>query len=214
MADTRKERLEEQFDRLENPESKDAIMARYRLLRNNDFNLFDYRDRGVSEGRKLEFYPADESDNPKPGMMSVAVFDPNLKGEDYQSMVAADLLHGLGKSDPAMISLRDRMMQGMTPEQGTMNRTAFDRHQRESPEDTRNYDDWMEQSRLDQFLGAGFLPESDPNRDDWFQVLTDTQKNILKQIVSYMETGEPPIPHRATNGGSIPLEKILPEKVR
>lgn len=188
--------LQSVADKQASPEDIAALVKqKYRAIEPYDLHVIDSRDKGISQGRKLEFYPPDESDNPVPGKLTVQVFDPSFKGDDLINMIAADFLHHLGKNDPHLIKLRNRFQESLTAEQHKIDKRAYEEAKvgkyGGEPE-KRPYDEWFNVSRLDQYLGSMFLPKDSPDRADWMGMMTPQQTRILAEIQHYMETGKKP----------------------
>lgn len=173
------------------------IKQKYKAIAPYDLAVVDSRPKGISDGRKLEFYPPEEINNPNPGKLTVEVFDPAFKDGDFDRMVAADFLHYLGKKDPKLIELRQQFARSITPEQRQIDQRAYERARAGEwgPPEQRPYDEWYEVHRLDQYLGAMMLPENSPERQDWMQGMTPAQQRILADIDRYLRTGgQPPLP--------------------
>lgn len=184
------------------PSLTDQVKTQFPVIGNYDLNVIDSRDKGISQGRKLEFYPPDESQNPAPGRMTVELFDPSFKGNDAVNMIAADFLHYLGKNDPYVSTLRDKFRSSLTPEQQAMDRNAYEGAKTGKyggEPDTRPFEDWFNVSRLDQYLGSMFLPKDSPDRADWMGSMTPEQKAMLSEIENYMRTGQRTDPVTASN---------------
>ena len=99
-------------------------------------------------------------------------------------------MHYLGKKDPTVMKLREQFRQSMTPEQQATDRRAYNRAtpgEFGDPEE-RPYDQWFEIHRLDQYLGAMFLPK--PN--EWEGTFTLPQQQTLGSIRTYLEQGNAP----------------------
>lgn len=163
------------------------VKRRYRALEPYDLQVIDSRSRGISNGRRVEFYPPDERDNPIPGKPTVELFDPSFQGEAAEDIIAADALHYLAKKDQPLIKLRNEFKNSITPEQMEVDVRAYRRAQ--SDGDRRTFNEWYETHRLDQYLGVGFLPKGSRNRQEWEGALTPQQKRILRDIEGYMKTG-------------------------
>ena len=164
------------------------VKKRFKALAPLDFSVIDSRSKGISDGRKLEFFPADERDNPTPGRMAVEVFDPSFKGETLDNMIAADMLHHLGKKDPVLIKIRQRFRDSLSQEQRTVDRRVYDNEVLKGTE-ARSFDQWFEVSRLDQYIGSAFLPDGSKNKKDWLRGMSEDQKFMLDAIKTYMKEG-------------------------
>jgi hypothetical protein len=172
----------------------DRVKQKYKAIAPYDLSVIDSRSKGISEGRKLEFYTPDQEDNPTPGRPTVEVFDPSFKGDDLTDMVAADFLHYLGKNDPKLVELREQFRKSLTPEQQETDRRAYElagKGEHGGPPETRPYEKWFDVHRLDQYLGSMFLPKGSENRKEWVRAMTPDQKEILGNIKTYLEQGSP-----------------------
>lgn len=175
------------------PDITQRIKQKFKATAAHDLVVVDSRAKGMTDGRKVEFYPPDERDNPNPGKLTVEVFDPSLRGEDLDNIVAADFLHYLGKNDPVLIDLRQQFAMSLTSEQKQIDRDAYRRAQSGEfgdPEE-RSFDEWFETHRLDQYLGAMLLPEGSSDRREWMSIMTPKQRGILDRIEHYLKTGKP-----------------------
>jgi len=169
-------------------EIEDRVKQEFKAVAPFDLKVVDSREQGISEGRKLEFYAPGEARNPFPGRPTVEVFDPAFKGADLTNIIAADFLHHLVRVDPRARSLREEFRASMTPEQTAVDRQAYQRAVAGDfgSVERRPFGEWFEQHRLDQYLGAMFLPK--PN--EWENFYTPDQEKILMQIETYLRTGQ------------------------
>jgi hypothetical protein len=159
------------------------IYARYPRLSGHDFNVIDSRGSGLLHprnigGGKLEFYAPGEEYNPAPGRPTIEVFDPSLRGKRLKKAVFGDMLHHLPAVDPAFRSLRADFRRTVTDKQLATDRRAHKRARDEHGE-TRSFDDWFEQSRLDAYI-RGFLAPDE--RDEWAGSYTAKQIGILQKM--------------------------------
>lgn len=164
-----------------------TIKSKYKGLANYDFNIIDSRAKGISDGRKAEFYPAEENDNPLRGKPTVEIFDPSLKDADLENMIVADFLHNLSKEDPVVSGLRGKFASTLTKRQKQIDKNAY--KEAKSNGEKRSFEDWLDQSRMDQYLIAQFLPKGSQDRKEWLSGMTPEQRGILSEIEHYMRVG-------------------------
>ncbi len=140
----------------------------------------------------LEFYPPWEADNPTPGKIHLQVYDKSLKGQQLQDMIAADTLHYLGSVDPRSgnpvdgnwYTMKRDFLRSMTPKQKKMNVDAYQQEAREG--ETRQFDQWMQESRIDAYLRGGIFPSVNP---EWQRpgTFTRSQADLLNRMKSYIQ---------------------------
>ena len=139
-------------------------------------------------GRRLEFYPPEESRNPMPGIPLIEVYDPQLKGPALERALFGDALHYLKDVDPEFQKYRNLFRESLTPEQRAGSRRRYNYYRKHGdPPESRPYDKWFEISDLDQFLG-GYLAPAD--RNEWEGIYSAKQKYILEAMKSYLESAE------------------------
>lgn len=160
------------------------ITAQYPALGGHPYSFIDSRNKGVQGGRKLEFYPPDERDNPQPGKATVELFDPAMQGEHADRAVFGDMLHYLPKVDQRFAGMRDQYKGLLTDPQRAVDMSAYRRDQQDHNE-TRPYDQWMDQSRLDAHIRGFLAPDA---QDNWKGSYTPEQENLLKSMQEYLRT--------------------------
>lgn len=174
------------------PDVTARVKEKFRAIAPQDLAVVDSRAAGMSDNRKVEMYPPSERDNPLPGRATVEVFDPSFQGDDLDNVIAADFIHSLGKTDPTLKHYRDAFSKSLTPEQKAIDRRAYERAvagEFGDPEQ-RPFDQWYEIHRLDQYLGAPYLPEGSAHREEWMRGMTPEQLEMLDAMQRYMKTGQ------------------------
>ncbi|OFX03555.1 MAG: hypothetical protein A3E78_16665 [Alphaproteobacteria bacterium RIFCSPHIGHO2_12_FULL_63_12] len=157
--------------------------------------------RGLKDrsGRLLEFYPEWESWNPNPGTHTIEVREPGLRGRVLEESVAGDALHLLGAVDPrtgqpvdpVWRTMKDAFAASMSPRNMEREQIAYQTRQKRG-EETRPFQDYFENSRLDAYIRAGIFPMVNP---DWQKpgVFTLEQKTLLERMREYLMTGRAPL---------------------
>lgn len=161
-----------------------AIYQRYPALKQlGDVQIIDSRAKGMADGRQLEYYPADETDNPKPGKPTIEVFNPELKDHDYEDAIAADMLHGLKAADPTWGTLRNTFAQTITPSQKKVDQRTYSEDVKNG--EKRSFDQWMQDNRVDAYLRGYLFPDK---QDEWRKggAYTDAQKKLLEQMRGHL----------------------------
>lgn len=169
------------------------VSQKFKGIAPYNLGVVDSRSKGDPMGfRKLEFYDPDQPDNPMPGRPTVEVFDPSFQGDALDNMIAADFLHYAGKNDPTVMKMREQFRQSMGPKEALLDRRAYDRARAGEfgYKEDRSYVDWLNESRLDQYLISQFLPPG-PDRTDWMEDMAPQQLEILSGLERYLRTGKP-----------------------
>jgi hypothetical protein len=152
-----------------------------------DLNLIDKRadyPNWQYGDAQLEFYPADELYNPMPGKPTIEIFNPNLEGQWLENAIFGDMLHGMPARDPRFAEYREQFRSSMTPKQWMRDRWEFNRQRQRNPNERRTFDDWHDQSGLDAWLRGYLAPDE---RNEWAQMYTDPQRNILGELLNYLQ---------------------------
>lgn len=137
------------------------IYAEYPALSRLGVEVVDSRDVGMTHPRNrggghLEFYPADERDNPRRGVPTIELFDPKGTGNKLRNWLFGDMLHQVWRVHPRFNALREAYRRSITDEQRKHDRAAYARHG-----DPRSFEQWFEVSRLDAHI-RGYLAEQWP----------------------------------------------------
>jgi hypothetical protein len=154
-----------------------SILQDYPALRGQPWSV-GYGDK-AKYGGALEFFPPDESENPRSGKAYVEVYDrdrPTLKNDIF-----GDMLHYLPRVDPNFADMRKQYAASRTPAQERMDREAYAMDQRDYGE-SRPFDQWFDQSRLDAHV-RGKLARQWPDN-----IYTPQQNDILQRMQDYLRT--------------------------
>jgi hypothetical protein len=132
------------------------------------------RKTDPNDDRGLEFYPPWESENPNPGKITLELYDP-MQGQALTTALGGDLLHYLGAInpqtgkpiDPQYWAMKQAVMNARTPEQDGVDRSIYQQAVK-SGQETRSYQDWVLQSRIDAYI-RGFVTPAMEGRypDEW-----------------------------------------------
>lgn len=142
-----------------------------------DLNIINSTAKG-DKSRKLEFYPADERDNPHPGRPTIEIFDPSMSATDLMGEV---LSHHLPKVDPTVAQFRAKILSSMTPQQIKEIQGDYENEKRaglvDKGDDLRT---WIGKQGGDSFF-RGYPTGQWPS-----SVYTPEQKQIYEQLRSYL----------------------------
>lgn len=161
-----------------------GITQKYPALAGQPWAILDSRGKTAKYGGGLEFYPPEESENPRPGSATVEVFDPKLEGDALETAIFGDMLHHMPAADPYYAKMRESLRSSLTPEQLAVDRKEHQRAQKEDDEQ-RSFDDWMSGSRLDAYVRGKLTPDK---ADEWRDVYTPEQGKILADMLKYLTT--------------------------
>jgi hypothetical protein len=130
--------------------------------------------------------------NPFSGVNAVQVQPKGqaLAQPDLKNLLGGEALHVLGgvnpntqqPIDPTFMNLKMRFLNSMTPEQLTTDRMTY-----RNSGDTRPFDQWMQNSRLDAYLRPGLFPMSKGMDPGWFSTYTPDQLSILQNMQGYLK---------------------------
>ena len=147
------------------------------------------RSSAPANGRFMEYYPPDETDNPKPGVPYIEVYGNDLGGEELKNMIFGDVLHHAYRADPQIQQIREMFRGSLTPDQLRMSQQRYDRYSNPLPDDpwksspeTRPYDQWFEVSDLDAMM-RGYLAKQWPE-----DIYTDQQKELLNSVTERLKS--------------------------
>lgn len=112
-----------------------------------------------------------------------------LAQPDLKNLLGGEALHILGGMnpntqqpiDPGFMTLKQRFLNSMTPDQLTTDRMEY-----RSSGDQRPFDQWMQQSRLDAYLRPGLFPMSQGTDPGWYSTYTPEQLGILQNMQGYL----------------------------
>lgn len=155
-----------------------SIYGKYPALAGYDFAAIDSRGKPSKHGGQIEFYSPDELYNPIPGRPTVEVFNKDLQGDMLERAMFGDMLHHLPDADETFRGYREKFRTTLTPEQQAVDRVAYSKSG-----DKRDFDKWMDISRLDSYLRGFLAPDAN---NEWRDTYTDEQKAILGEIDGYL----------------------------
>lgn len=118
-----------------------------------------------SDDRGLEFYPPWESENPNPGKITLELYD-KMQGSELTTALGGDLLHYIGgvnpqigrPIDPKYYQMKQAVLNARTPQQDALDRREYE-SARKNKGETRSYNDWLQQSRIDAYIRGYVTPE-------------------------------------------------------
>lgn len=125
----------------------------------------------ADDDRQSETYPPDESENPNPGKITIQPYHKELlKPDNLRNMVSGELLHIIGgkngntgqPNDPTYYELKQKVAESRTPHQQAVDEKTYEAAKKDG--DTRSFDQWFDQSRLDEYLMGYVTPDK---ADEW-----------------------------------------------
>lgn len=150
-----------------------------------------------NDDRQLEFYQPWDSDNPNPGKITSELYNKKLKGQDLTETIAGDMLHHLGTVDPATgkpinpkwMAMKQQMIDGMGPDQDSMNKEAYQQEKSNPAYETGPYDQWMKNNRSDAFIRGALFPNQNP---EWQQsgMYTPAMQKAAAAMRLYLKNGD------------------------
>jgi hypothetical protein len=151
-----------------------------------------------------EVYQPWSEDNPTPGKFHIELrhyLDQPQSAEDISHLMIGETFHHLGTRkpdgqpvDPQWYGLKQKVFQTMAPHDLANEQRNWKNAQAQG--DTRSFDDWVQESMLDQYIGGVMFPLS--NEPEWVkrsQNLPRTnpqQSAVIEQMRQYLTTGQPP----------------------
>jgi len=167
------------------------IKAEYPGLASIPFTIMESDGPG-----KSETFPSFETkDHPLPGQNVIQLRSDSKRFTPQQrkSMVTGELLHVMGAKDPdgkpvnpGFRKFKDAYVQSLTPDQWQFHHRVW-RNQVNQGEETRSFEDWMDVSRVDQFIGAFLFPNVYSSEFDRDTDFTPEQQKILGQAEKYLK---------------------------
>lgn len=158
----------------------DQAYEQYPRLRSYGFQFMDSRGDPKAGSRKLETYPADETDNPMPGQPTIEQFDPTMTANDFMG----ETLHILPKVDPYVGHIRQQFIDSMTPDQLSRLQGQYD-HAVANEGETRPFDDWKDMSGHDAWF-RGHITGQWPK-----DLYTDEQSQLFGTLQDYLKSTVP-----------------------
>lgn len=151
-----------------------------------------------NDGRQLEFYHPQASDNPVPGKMTFELFN-GQQGAAREDAVAADALHYLGGRqgetsgppvDPKWWKMREELWAKRPDYQRRIDEKAY----REEAEPGDTPEKWANRNRKDAYVRAGLFPEGNP---EWYPspqdpepYFTPEQMDHFAKMADYLHNGD------------------------
>lgn len=168
------------------------VLQQYPRLQQSQWGIVD-RTLGNHHGQ-LEFRHPDEPDNPYPGVPTVEVYNPNLKGKWLEQAIFGDMLHYMPEADKNFNAMRQDFFGLLTPEQNILNRKTY--HDAKSPKlmghknnwyygENRPYDKWFDLSRGDAWIRGILAPDE---RNDWAGAYTEPQIRQAEKMEKYLRS--------------------------
>ena len=153
-----------------------------------------------NDDRGLEFYPPWESQNPNKGRITLELYD-QMQGPTLTNALGGDMLHYLGSVnpqtsqpiDPQYYAMKQKVMQARTPHQQATDRQMWEQLKR-SGQESRSYDEWLQQSRVDAYIRGYVTPEmggrypDEWRRNGWYN--DPTMKRAVEDIQQYVTASE------------------------
>jgi hypothetical protein len=138
----------------------------------------------------FEFYPPDESHNPRPGKPTIEIRNKELSGEWLERGMLGEMLHYLPQVDETFRGLKDELVQSMPKSEWNF---AFEKWQRERAKgDRRPFDQWFDMTHSDALIRGWLTPDQ---ADEWRKqnVYDDNMKRVLQKIQQHTGITPPPI---------------------
>ena len=167
--------------------------------RQKAFPAQDFTGRDVRPPGKSEYFGRNEPNNPYPGERTVQLYDPDYTGDKLKNLLFGERFHALGQEDKGWIEKKRRFYELLPDWDKQMLR---DKHgQMALPQDQRTnekikeaypdyvedrpYEEWLDQSEMDQWMGALINP---PN-DEWEKVRwSPDHKRLREEMLQYLRT--------------------------
>ena len=155
-----------------------GIQEQYPMF--SDIVVADKRDKGIQNGRKLEFTEAndDRVDSPL-----IEIFDPDLQGDELEQAIIGEYLHEAPRRNPQYAEMREILQSLKTPDQlqhdVDMYLDAVDRFGEDRP-----FEQWNEVSRKDAFIRGYAVGQWEP------EYYTDEQKVVIDTMMGLIKAGE------------------------
>ena len=146
-----------------------------------------------------EYFGVGETWSRSPANRSVQLYNPNIQGQDQKNLLFGENLHAMGREDPGWIEkkkrfydllpdwdkemLRKKHQQMSLPQ----NQRTDDRIIEAYPNhvENRSYEDWLDQSEMDQWMGALINP---PN-EEWKNTRWSPEHQALKaEMLEYLRS--------------------------
>lgn len=132
----------------------------------------------------LESYPPTESFNPMPGKATTELYSGSGTPAEQEQLVTGDMLHHLGQVDPQWASMKSDVLKTQTPQQLQDAQKTYEFYK--SKGDPRTFDEFMNQSRGDEFLMGAITPDKN---NQWAHYYTPEQRKKLAVMADYLIRG-------------------------
>lgn len=172
-----------------------------------DFPLIANIPITVSQGRGLpywsEVYQPWAQDNPTPGQFNIQLrhwLDQPHSDEDTRRLLTGEMFHYLGHLDPSgnpvnpqWRALKQQAIQTLSPHDLENAKRNYAEAVRSGGE-KRSFDDWMDQSDIDQFIGGVMFPLS--KDQEWIQRAqalphyNPAQYKVIERMRQLLTTGK------------------------
>lgn len=174
----------------------------YPLIANIPFSV----SRGKGPYESEVFMPWNKQENPTPGQFHIELrhyLDQPRSQDDIRRLLTGEMFHYLGTKNPETgepvnpqwYALKQQAINTMSPHD-LANAQRNWALARKSEGETRSFDDWMQQSAIDQFIGGTMFPLS--SEQEWVQRARDIprynpqQSKVIEQMRQLLTTGKLP----------------------
>lgn len=157
------------------------------------FNVIDNADpdAAASDSFVETYHPQESMNHPTPGSWAVEFRRPHPAGR--RALMKAELLHIMPHVDEKWKEMKQQLFDAMTEEDIQAHYRSYEKMRRERGE-RRSFRDWMDISRMDQWIGGYLYPEiSGEWEDAWFN---PQHRKILEKMRSHLPTIEPDMKSR------------------
>lgn len=183
----------------------DQLYSQYPGLKQYDIQTLDSSVGGKDwkgqpyNGRQMEFYPPDETDNPNPGKPTIEDFSGHLNPKDALGEVFS---HYLPKQDPRFGAARDRFIQSIDAKQRGMLQGDYQQDIRSGVYGTKrpSFDEWLNNQGGDAFF-RGYVADQYPK-----EFYRPDQVEIFKPLLAQLRGA----PGQSQQGpAQLPKEDVL-----
>jgi hypothetical protein len=157
---------------------------------------FHVRRGNGPEQYQSEFYSPWSGDNPAPGMATIELYNPNIKGQELKNLMLGETFHHLGSVDPKTgnpvdpkwFGFKQQFLNSLTPDQISTDLQDYGR-EIQSGSKYDSIGQYYQQNRLEAYFRGGISPMNKAEADDWGRTYTPEQKKILEAAKTYLKTG-------------------------
>ena len=158
------------------------VLKQYPVLAQSPWGIFPKTDQ-VRKGQ-LEFFHPDEPSSPAPGIPSIEIYNPDLKGDYLESAIFGDMLHYAPEISPEFANLKKEFLDSRTREQHMVDNIAY--HASKYRGEKRPFDWWFDVSRGDAHIRGLLAPDE---RNEWARSYTPKQREIGKKMKGLLQGG-------------------------